>query len=311
MSTVGGVPPKGRAGTNFDEVSKDLIAKGEALKGKAQLAIKKAADEVQSSGSRGSEAALNLVGAAVNLGKAGGHGLDAGVQTVNATARGIAGVAVGTAGVVVGAGEMALSGTAKALTAVARGFTAIANFFSRTAGEGTTATVKEVEGPGRERLSTKLFNVAGGQFKLSAAGYKAAWNSFEQSVNHALGAGVNVGFAAGYTALATVDLIQAAGRAGQAGVLKFGDAALLISALGVQAAENGVQGAADLTLLGAKLTAALGRLAASPADADKITIEVQQAKNAYDASFRELLKSNPKLRDLPAAKQYMAQQAAH
>ena len=312
MSSIGGVPPSGsKAITNFDKVSQDLIQKGEALQGKAEVAIKKAGDELQNAGADGGEAALHLVGATINAGMAAGYAVKSGVEVVGGTAHGAAGVAVGGAGVVVGAGEETLSLGSKVLNAAARGLTSISNFLSKVIGDGNTATVKEVEGKGQGRLSEKLFGVAGEQFKMSADGYKAAWGSFEQSVGHALGAGVNVVFAAGYTALATADLITAAGRAGQAAVLTYGDAALAIGALGVQAAENGMQGARDLTLLGAKFTAALGRLAASPADAAKVEIEVKQAKEIYDAKFLELIKSNPKLRELPAAKQYMALQGAH
>lgn len=312
MSSIGGVPPSGsKAITNFDKVSQDLIQKGEALKGKAEVAIKKAGDELASAGDRGGEAALHLVGAAVNAGMAAGYSGKAAIEVVGGTAHGAAGVAVGGAGVIVGAGEEGLSLTSKVLNSAAKGLTAISNFMHKIVGDGASATVKEVEGAGKGRMSEKLFGVAGDQFKMSADGYKAAWGSFEQSVGHALGAGVNVGFAAGYTALATVDLVQAAGRAGQAGVLVYGDAALTIGALGVQAAENGVQGAADLTLLGAKFTAALGRLAAAPADANTVQIEVKQAKEIYDAKFMDLIKNNPKLRDLPAAKQYLQLQGAH
>lgn len=311
MGSVGGVPPSGsKTITNFDKVSQDLIKKGEDLQGQAEVALQKATDELKSSGDRAGEAGMNLVEAVGNAGLAGAFSLKAGAEGVVATGHGVAGAGVVAAGVVVGAGEESLSFTSRALNACAKAFIAISNTLSRFIGDGNTATVKEIEGQGKGRLSEKLFGVAGQQFQMSAEGYKAAWGSFEQSVMHALDAGVNVTFAAGYTALAAADLVQAAGRTGQAGVLASGDLLLCTAALGVQAAENGVQGARDLTILGAKLTAAMGRLAASPADADTVQIEVKQAQEAYDAKFRELMQNNPRLRELPAAKDYMALQGA-
>jgi hypothetical protein len=81
MSSIGGVPPSGsKAITNFDKVSQDLIQKGEALKGKAEIAIRKAGDELASAGDRSGEAALHLVGATVNAGMAVGYGLKSGAE---------------------------------------------------------------------------------------------------------------------------------------------------------------------------------------------------------------------------------------
>jgi hypothetical protein len=304
------VPPAGaRAVTNFDEASEKLIKNSEALRESANRAIAQAGHEIASSGDRAQRAAAHLVGAGVNAGMAVGYAVkgtvvDAGARGVG---HGVAGTGVGAAGVVVGAGEETLGLGARISNAVGRGFVSIGNALNHIVGNGKTATVTEVEGQGGERLSSRLFGIAGEQYQMSADGFRAAWNSYEQSVAHAIGAGVNLGYVAGYTALAAADLAQAAVKTGEAGVLVAAQGANVIAAAGVQAAENGMEGAAELSYLAAQYSAALGKIMAKPSNGDTINVEVQQAQEVYDARLADLLKNNPQLRELPAFKDLKAQ----
>jgi hypothetical protein len=306
---IRGVPPAGsRAVTNFDEASERLIRNSEALKESANRAIRQAGDEIASAGERSQQAAAHLVGAGVNAGMAVGLAVkgtvvDAGARGVG---HGVAGTAVGGAGVVVGAGEEALGLGARISNAVGRGFVGIGNFFNGIVGNGRTATVTEIEGQGRERLSSRLFGIAGEQYQMSADGFRAAWNSYEQSVAHAIGAGVNLGYVAGYTALAAADVAQAAVQTGKAGVLTAAQGVNVIAAAGVQAAENGMEGAAELSYLAAQYSASLGKILAAPSNTATIEVEVQQAQEVYDARLRDLLQNNPALRELPAFKDLQA-----
>lgn len=306
---IRGVPPAGsRAVTNFDEASEKLIKTSEALKQSANKAIHQAGDEIASAGDRAQMAAAHLVGAGLNAGMAVGLAVkgtvvDAGARGVG---HGVAGVATGSAGAVVGAGEEAAGLGARVANAVGRGFVAVSNFLNDLVGNGKSATVLEIEGEGKDRLSSRLFGVAGEQFQMSADGFKAAWNSYEQAAVHAIGAGVNLAYVAGYTALTAADLAEAAVRTGEAGALKAAEYSTILAAAGVQAAENGIEGAADLSLLAAKANASLGRILASPSDGNTIEIQTKQHQEVYDARLRDLLQDNPALRNLPAFKQLQA-----
>jgi hypothetical protein len=306
---IGSTPPAGaRAVTNFDDASRELIKNSEALKTSANKAISQAGDSVASAGANAQSAAANLVGAGVNAGLAVGLAVKATV--VDAGARGLghgaAGVATGTAGAVVGAGEETLGFGARISNAVGRGFINISNFLNKLVGNGHSATVQEIEHKGTDRLSQRLFGVAGKQFAMSADGFKAAWNTYEQSAICAIGAGVNVAYVAGYTALTAADLAQAAVKTGEAGALKAAEKVNLLAAAGVQAAENGLEGAAELTLLAAKASAGLGKILAAPSGGNTIEIQAQQEQAVYDARLSELVAQNPKLRELPAFRQLQA-----
>lgn len=299
-----GVGSKPTAVTNFDRASADLLQSSEALKAKAENKIKEAGDELVSAGSNAQQAAAHLLGATVNAGMAVGYTVkgtvwDAGVKGVGHGAVGTVAGAGGTAALVT---EEGLGVGARIANAFGRGMVWVSNSLNELVGNGKSATVIEVEGKG-DRLSSRLFGVAGEQFEMSGKGFKEAWASYGQAVGHALGAGVNVGYVAAYVGLSSYDLAQAAVKTGHAGFIKAAQYTNVLSAAAVQAAENGMEGAADLAALAAKAGAGLGDLMATPSAGNTIDIQLNKNQAVHDASLRELLNKNPALKDLPAFKQ--------
>ena len=297
--------------TNFDKASQDLLQTSDNLSQSANRAFSQAGDKVVKAGDDAKNAAAHLLGAGVNAGMATGYAIkgtvwDAGVKGVG---HGTAGVATGAAGGLAVAGEETLGWGAWAWQTAGKAFIGVSNWLNGVVGNGRSATVTEIEGKGENRLSQRLFGVAGEQFQMSADGFKAAWNSYGQAVGHALGAGVNVVYVAGYVGLTAVDLAKAAARTGEGVLITAGQGLTVVAAAGVQAAEKGMEGAAGLTALAAEMSVGLGNLMATPKDGDKLKIEYQQQKQVYDAKLTELLNKNPKLKDLPAFKQLQAQTA--
>jgi hypothetical protein len=310
MKTTSIIRPESQTLTNFDYSSAGLLSEAARFRQTCERAIDRAGDEVDSADARAKAAAVHLIGAVANVGLAAGHMTRGTAHAAAGAGHAVAAVGVGAAGVAFGAGEESLSFTSRVLNAAACGLVQLSNAITDMIGDGKTATVREIEGRGRGRLSERLYATSAAELKQSGAQLRIAWASYEHAMGHALGAGVNVGSAAAYGGLAMADLATAMGQIGVAGVAQASELALVFGALGVQAAENGVQGTRDVLLLGARAAAELGRAAATPADSDTAVVAVKRATGVYDAEFRELLRMNPELRRLPAAQRYVAAQPA-
>jgi hypothetical protein len=155
-----------------------------------------------------------------------------------------------------------------------------------------------------------LFEAAGSQYGQSGDGFRAAAAAYQQAVAHALGAGVNLTAVAAYSAFAACDVARALGRTGQAGALAAGVGLTALAAVAVQAAENGVQGAAALLELQARMIAAIGNVLAAPADADRLDVDAEVVRRVYDAEVRDVLNRDPELRRLPEAAHFLSLQGA-
>ena len=290
----------------FDLTSAALVADATQLRNLSRQALGRAHDEFDSADSRTRVAALNLLGAVVNTGWASGYAAKGTAQgVVLGGGHAVAALGVGSAALAVQAGEETLSLGARVLNAAARGFVRLGNALTDILGDGKMATVKEVETQAEPRLSTRLYHSAERQWEQSGESFAATWASYGQAMGYALGAQVNLSYAAAYGGLAMADLAQGLAVVPVAAAAQAAAFASVVGALGVQAAEAGVAGARDLLLLGAQAAAGLGRAAAHPGNAASVNVTVEREQRCHTLALRELLRAQPELARLPAAQQFL------
>ena len=304
---------------DFQQAAAFLDRTADALHKTAQDPLKAAAKSVERAKSQAGKAGDHLAGvpgnlylagkdvgeAGKNLGYASLHGLFAAVDAVDGTLavgevalRGVAGSAIGAVASATWLGEQGMSGARFAFLNISKFFLAVANGISKMLGDsGHQMVSKSLADPSAKRLSERLFDTSGDQFKLSAAAAGYAWDAYADAARevfgkedsvlaHTAGAVGNVAAAGANVAGAVVNAGAFAvhsgavlGNLGIAAVQAGATPVVLLAELGVRAAkasvlaaERGVEASRDLTILAAEITAACGNALAHPDQADyKVT----------------------------------------
>lgn len=270
-------------------------------------AMDKAADKLRDS------ANAQMREAGRNVGRAGRDSVDAfaylsasGVNALMATARTAEGVAetVMASGNVAAAGGLAVAGTAtlggeavrsggyEAAKNTAKGLVRIYNGIEKFFGFSKMATAREIAGdPTRPRFSERLFGAAAGRLNSAGDNTNAAFVAYGQALGHAIMTGVDLTLAAGNTAAVAADLAAAAALTGSAGATKMAEFTVRLSTIGVEAAEQGTKGAAELVLLAARAEAATANVLAQP-DQSKVEIYVHDQIRALQNEIKALARQN-------------------
>ena len=293
--------------TNFDAVSRDLVNDAGTLGRRAKQATRGAERALDAAEVDAARAALHLVGATVNLGAAAEKLVKGSVVDVmgRGMGHGALSVAAQAGGIAAKGGEETLGFAATVCHRVGEAMVALANRLHAVIGDGRMTTVREIEGHPQQLLSTEMFRMAAREREKSAAGFRAAIASYRQAVLDTLGAGVNVAYVAGYAARATADLGHALVRTGEVQALALERRLTLLAAVAVQAAEQGLEGAASLLELNSRMFAAAGNVLAEPVGGDKLRVHTTELLGACDASVRDLLKKDPRIASLPSVREYL------
>ncbi|MBI5511191.1 MAG: hypothetical protein HY903_20720 [Deltaproteobacteria bacterium] len=278
----------------------------DALAKASKNSLEEAGKSVKRAGQEGAKALGHLDGAAMNAVFALGHtglaglaALDGVAYDAEAAMRAGAGAAIGA----VATGGWAIEGMATGarfvLLNMAKGFVALANAIDRglLGNAGTNAlVVKSLGDPNAKRLSERLFDAAGDQFKLSGEALSFGWDAYADAARelakaggHVAGSITNVGYFAMHTGAMAGNLGLAALQAAAPLPLKAAELAVRVAKVGVEFAEKGVEGARDLALLSAELTAAAGNALAQPDQAkyqisEKTIADFEKRFNAIKAA---------------------------
>jgi len=264
---------------DFQAAAIKLENAADALAAAAKEPLKAAGASVDRAIDHGADALGHADGALTNAVFALGHtgaaalwALDGVGEVADAGLHAAAGTAIGAVASGGWAVEQATSGVRLAFLQISKFFVGLANALSSMLGDPKSSLVTTALGdPNAQRLSEKLFDKAGDQFKLSADAMNFAWDSYAEAGHHLLEAGghsigsvVNAGYFAMHSAAMLGNLGLAAVQAGAAPVIKLAELGVRIAKLGVEYAEKGVEGARDLSLLAAEVTAAAGNALAHP-----------------------------------------------
>lgn len=283
--------------TNFDKISQNLDKTADSLKESAKEQIQDAGKAVDKAGAHAVDAFANVAGAGANAVFATAKMVEGLADTAAAAGHTAAAGGFVAAGVAGWATEGVREGGRYAAKGAARGFAGIANAMTRVLGDGKMTTVRELQGdPNAVRFSEKMFGKAGQQLQLAGDTMNMAWSAYTESITNLAGAAVNIGFAAAHVAGVAGNLAKAAALTTSAGATKMAEFGVRLSSVAVQAAEQGVVGARELAILGAKFSAATANVLANP-DQGQVQVVVANNLKAYQNELANLVKGNPGLQD--------------
>lgn len=178
----------------------------------------------------------------------------------------------------------------------ARGLSSIAAAMGKLAGDGPTATVRELQAdPNGVRFSERVVGKGAQQLSGSTERMNLAWGSYVEALGNFADSGANVTAAANHLSAVSGSLAKAAALTISAGATKMAEFGVRLSNTAVQAAETGTAGARDLLLLGAKFAAATAGILAN-ADQPNVQSTVRGQLSAFQAQLSQLTGENPALK---------------
>jgi len=154
-------------------------------------------------------------------------------------------------------------------------FNALGDHLGKT--DKASLAVEILGDPTAQRFSSRMFEKAGDQIKLSGEALDYAWDAYADALGNAAGSVANAGYAAIHAGAVLGNLGAAALYAGEAGVAKMAELGVRAARVGVIYAEKGVEAARDATLLAAQASAAAANALSRP-DQDKFKISVGDLK---------------------------------
>ena len=272
----------------FEQQAEALDAAGEQQRAKAKQDLKEA-------GGHAGSAVAHVAGAAVNVVVAGAKVVQGTARAAKSAGHLAAAGGLPAAAAAAWAAETALSSARFVAASAAKGFAALANGLGRAACEGKTVTVREVQSDTKgTKLSARLLSAASAQVEKSGEALRGAGDSYAGAVAHLAGSAVNVGYAAGHTLAVAGNLVQAAVRSGSAARLEQAEHDARLAAAAVEAARQGVEGAAELAVLAARFSAGTANVLAQRGE-PQLQVEVRRQRAACDAEVRRLAQRRPQL----------------